>query len=312
MATKTARRKTAPTSETLNTDEIWTFTYDAAGKIQSLERDVAARGTTASTRKPHRSVNARTGARPASSTRASPTRARDVIGLRSVTRPGARRSRTEAAAARHARASNACGGCRRAALAQLAARLGTQLACDGPLSSARGFRSSRAASASSATLRSPRAPPTASAARAATQARCATAAPRRAGTRSRCGRAPSCESPPFCKDCHEFATPAFDDGGGGSTSLPMQSTYSEWTAYRARRRRRDLPVLPHVRPAPRHERRARRRAASPRARREGRAGSGRGRLAFGQIARRRVPALVGSSASAASYSRRASRYRSSR
>ena len=35
-----------------------------------------------------------------------------------------------------------------------------------------------------------------------------------------------------CKDCHEFATPAFDDGAASTTSLPMQSTYSEWVAYR--------------------------------------------------------------------------------
>src|SRR5262249_22360572 len=35
-----------------------------------------------------------------------------------------------------------------------------------------------------------------------------------------------------CKDCHEFATPAFDDGAARPTSLPMQSTYSEWAAYR--------------------------------------------------------------------------------
>ncbi len=35
-----------------------------------------------------------------------------------------------------------------------------------------------------------------------------------------------------CKDCHEFATPAFDDGVSRQTSLPMQSTYSEWAAYR--------------------------------------------------------------------------------
>jgi len=35
-----------------------------------------------------------------------------------------------------------------------------------------------------------------------------------------------------CKDCHEFATPAFDDGAARMTSLPMQSTYSEWVAYR--------------------------------------------------------------------------------
>jgi hypothetical protein len=34
-----------------------------------------------------------------------------------------------------------------------------------------------------------------------------------------------------CKDCHEFATPAFDDGAARATSLPMQSTYSEWVAY---------------------------------------------------------------------------------
>jgi hypothetical protein len=34
-----------------------------------------------------------------------------------------------------------------------------------------------------------------------------------------------------CKDCHEFATPAFDDGAARTTSLPMQSTYSEWLAY---------------------------------------------------------------------------------
>jgi len=34
-----------------------------------------------------------------------------------------------------------------------------------------------------------------------------------------------------CKDCHEFATPAFDDGAARPTSLPMQSTYTEWVAY---------------------------------------------------------------------------------
>jgi len=34
-----------------------------------------------------------------------------------------------------------------------------------------------------------------------------------------------------CKDCHEFTTPAFDDGAARPTSLPMQSTYSEWVAY---------------------------------------------------------------------------------
>jgi len=34
-----------------------------------------------------------------------------------------------------------------------------------------------------------------------------------------------------CKDCHEFATPAFDDGASRATSLPMQSTYTEWVAY---------------------------------------------------------------------------------
>ncbi|HEY6477107.1 MAG TPA: cytochrome c3 family protein [Polyangia bacterium] len=39
--------------------------------------------------------------------------------------------------------------------------------------------------------------------------------------------------PAFCKDCHEFATPAFEGGVQRMTDLPMQRTYSEWLAYRA-------------------------------------------------------------------------------
>jgi Cytochrome c7 and related cytochrome c len=39
--------------------------------------------------------------------------------------------------------------------------------------------------------------------------------------------------PAFCRDCHEFATPAFEGGEMRTTDLPMQRTYSEWLAYRA-------------------------------------------------------------------------------
>ncbi|HLK92721.1 MAG TPA: multiheme c-type cytochrome [Polyangia bacterium] len=39
--------------------------------------------------------------------------------------------------------------------------------------------------------------------------------------------------PALCRDCHEFATPAFEEGAVRMTSLPMQRTYSEWLAYRA-------------------------------------------------------------------------------
>jgi hypothetical protein len=38
--------------------------------------------------------------------------------------------------------------------------------------------------------------------------------------------------PAFCRDCHEFATPAFEGGTMRMTDLPMQRTYSEWLAYR--------------------------------------------------------------------------------
>jgi hypothetical protein len=39
--------------------------------------------------------------------------------------------------------------------------------------------------------------------------------------------------PALCRDCHEFATPAFEGGAMRTTDLPMQRTYSEWLAYRA-------------------------------------------------------------------------------
>lgn len=39
--------------------------------------------------------------------------------------------------------------------------------------------------------------------------------------------------PAFCRDCHEFATPAFEGAEMRMTDLPMQRTYSEWLAYRA-------------------------------------------------------------------------------
>jgi D-alanyl-D-alanine dipeptidase len=35
-----------------------------------------------------------------------------------------------------------------------------------------------------------------------------------------------------CKSCHEFATPEWEGGVMRMTALPMQSTYSEWLAYR--------------------------------------------------------------------------------
>lgn len=38
--------------------------------------------------------------------------------------------------------------------------------------------------------------------------------------------------PAFCKDCHEFATPAWDGGVMRMTALPMQSTFAEWDRYR--------------------------------------------------------------------------------
>jgi len=38
--------------------------------------------------------------------------------------------------------------------------------------------------------------------------------------------------PALCRDCHEFATPAFEGGALRMTDLPMQRTYSEWLAYR--------------------------------------------------------------------------------
>jgi hypothetical protein len=38
--------------------------------------------------------------------------------------------------------------------------------------------------------------------------------------------------PAFCRDCHEFATPAFEGGRMRTTALPMQSTFTEWRAYR--------------------------------------------------------------------------------
>jgi len=38
--------------------------------------------------------------------------------------------------------------------------------------------------------------------------------------------------PAFCRDCHEFTTPAFEGGRRRATALPMQSTFSEWLAYR--------------------------------------------------------------------------------
>ncbi len=38
--------------------------------------------------------------------------------------------------------------------------------------------------------------------------------------------------PALCRDCHEFATPAFEGGTMRMTNLPMQRTYSEWLAYR--------------------------------------------------------------------------------
>jgi hypothetical protein len=37
--------------------------------------------------------------------------------------------------------------------------------------------------------------------------------------------------PVLCRDCHEFATPAFEGGAMRMTDLPMQRTYSEWLAY---------------------------------------------------------------------------------
>ena len=36
----------------------------------------------------------------------------------------------------------------------------------------------------------------------------------------------------FCMRCHEFATPEWNGGEMHMTALPMQSTYSEWEAYR--------------------------------------------------------------------------------
>jgi hypothetical protein len=39
--------------------------------------------------------------------------------------------------------------------------------------------------------------------------------------------------PAFCRDCHEFTTPAFEGGRMRATDLPMQSTFSEWLAYRS-------------------------------------------------------------------------------
>jgi hypothetical protein len=38
--------------------------------------------------------------------------------------------------------------------------------------------------------------------------------------------------PALCRDCHEFATPAFEGAEVRMTDLPMQRTYSEWLAYR--------------------------------------------------------------------------------
>jgi hypothetical protein len=38
--------------------------------------------------------------------------------------------------------------------------------------------------------------------------------------------------PSFCRRCHEFATPAWDGGQLQATDLPMQSTFTEWQAYR--------------------------------------------------------------------------------
>lgn len=36
----------------------------------------------------------------------------------------------------------------------------------------------------------------------------------------------------FCKDCHEFAMPAWDGGAMVLTDTPMQSTWSEWDDWR--------------------------------------------------------------------------------
>jgi D-alanyl-D-alanine dipeptidase len=39
-------------------------------------------------------------------------------------------------------------------------------------------------------------------------------------------------APGFCRRCHEFATPEWSDGQMRLTDLPMQSTFTEWEAYR--------------------------------------------------------------------------------
>ena len=56
---------------------------------------------------------------------------------------------------------------------------------------------------------------------------------RRAVTRWLCARAPTFAIRRSARDCHEFATPAFEGGTMRMTDLPMQRTYSEWLAYRA-------------------------------------------------------------------------------
>lgn len=42
---------------------------------------------------------------------------------------------------------------------------------------------------------------------------------------------PALTSSDFCKGCHEFQTPRFVDGGMSMTDLPMQGTWSEWSAW---------------------------------------------------------------------------------
>lgn len=42
---------------------------------------------------------------------------------------------------------------------------------------------------------------------------------------------PALATSEFCKGCHEFQTPRFVDGGMSMTDLPMQGTWSEWSAW---------------------------------------------------------------------------------
>ena len=214
--------------EALKTDEIWTLTYDAAGR-SSRSSGHRSRATTVSFPRKNAGRSSRTSAPPRSSTRASPTRARDVTTSFIIAALAGVFGHEPVGdgAAVPTRASEACGGCHGAAFADWSGS-GHASAWTSPLFRA-GFQVE------------PRrfcvechAPVAERAAEGigclgCHEARSAAPAPGHvAALRSR----EELRSATACKDCHEFATPAFDDGAARPTSLPMQSTYSEWVAYR--------------------------------------------------------------------------------